>query len=245
MNFYKRYMGDYARDTAHLSLLEHGAYTLMLDAYYSTGKPLPLDRRLIHRMLRAIEPQEAAAANSILAQFWTETPEGWVNERADRERKKAEEYSSEQSRKAKLRIAGAKPGLSRGLAGDIAGAEPIHSHSHSQTPKPERKHPPTPLKGDSVFAEFWQAYPKKIGKGNALKRWKKIGNGKGPQIVEAIKTQVAAGGHWRGTDGKDYIPNPATWLNQGRWDDEIQQDKQPPDAPAKKEVGQKVPGGTS
>ena len=36
MIFYKRYLGDYQRDTGHLSMLEHGAYTLLLDAFYAT-----------------------------------------------------------------------------------------------------------------------------------------------------------------------------------------------------------------
>ena len=39
MNWYKRYIGDYQRDTGHLSMVEHGSYTLMLDTYYATGRP--------------------------------------------------------------------------------------------------------------------------------------------------------------------------------------------------------------
>ena len=53
MNFYKHYIGDYQRDTGHLSLAEHGAYRLMLDAFYATGKPLPADKKALYRLLRA------------------------------------------------------------------------------------------------------------------------------------------------------------------------------------------------
>ena len=81
--------------------------------------------------------------------------------------------------------------------------------------------------GALLFDQFWQEYPRKVGKEYALKCWKKISNGKGPQIIEAIKKQVAAKTHWRHPDGIDYIPNPSTWLNQGRWDDEITEQESP------------------
>ena len=73
------------------------------------------------------------------------------------------------------------------------------------------------------FEAFWREYPRKIGKQAALKAWKRIRPGKQltARIVEAIQAQVEAN-HFRGNDGQvDYIPNPATWLNQGRWEDEI------------------------
>ena len=36
------YIGDYRRDTGHLSTLEHGAYRLLIDHYWETG-PIPDD----------------------------------------------------------------------------------------------------------------------------------------------------------------------------------------------------------
>jgi hypothetical protein len=64
------------------------------------------------------------------------------------------------------------------------------------------------------FNEFWKVYPKKVGKDLAIKTWNK----KKPKINEVltalewqIKTQ-----QWK--DG--FIPNPATYLNEGRWQDE-------------------------
>ena len=82
MNFFKLYIGDYQRDTAHLSVTEHGAYMLMLQHYYATEKPLPTGKAL-HRMLRAQDKDERDAIDSVAAQFWSKTPEGLlVNERA-------------------------------------------------------------------------------------------------------------------------------------------------------------------
>jgi uncharacterized protein YdaU (DUF1376 family) len=52
MNYYERHLGDYAKDTGHLSLLEHGVYTLLLDRYYATESGIPEDQG--HRIARAV-----------------------------------------------------------------------------------------------------------------------------------------------------------------------------------------------
>lgn len=69
------------------------------------------------------------------------------------------------------------------------------------------------------FIEFWNAYPKKIGKGAALKAWRKIKpNAKMlQQILESLAIQRRSE-PWRKDRGQ-FIPHPATWLNQMRWDD--------------------------
>lgn len=86
--------------------------------------------------------------------------------------------------------------------------------------------PPKPPKGADVhgfppgFDAFWAVYPKKVGKDAAAKAFAK----RKPDaalvavMVEAVKRQ-AASPQWA-KDGGQFIPNPATWLNQGRWQDE-------------------------
>lgn len=89
MNFFKLYIGDYQRDTADLSLAEHGAYLLMLQHYYATERPLPQGKAL-HRMLRATDREEREAIDTIVARFWQVSDAGLVNDRADVEIRKAE-----------------------------------------------------------------------------------------------------------------------------------------------------------
>ena len=72
-----------------------------------------------------------------------------------------------------------------------------------------------------LFLNFWSKYPSKVGKGAAWKAWKKI---KSPSamidtIISAINEQARTE-KWKKDNGQ-YIPNPATWLNQCRWEDEI------------------------
>lgn len=84
MNFYKKYPGDYLRDTAHLSLAEHGAYSLMLDYHYSTEKPLPKGREL-YRLLRAEKTSERRGIDRVLSEFWVENEDGFIHKRAQKE----------------------------------------------------------------------------------------------------------------------------------------------------------------
>lgn len=70
------------------------------------------------------------------------------------------------------------------------------------------------------FVEFWDAYPRKIGKADAAKAWKaaKI-NGRLPDILAAIKTHCQSEQWQKG--GGQYIPYPATWIRQERWHDVV------------------------
>ena len=70
------------------------------------------------------------------------------------------------------------------------------------------------------FELFWAAYPKKVAKKEALKAFRKAKPNEElfTKIMEAI-AKAKTSRQWQRDHG-DYIPNPATWLNQGRWDDE-------------------------
>ena len=73
---------------------------------------------------------------------------------------------------------------------------------------------------DEYFSHFWAAYPKKVGKGAALKAWKKIKRPADtlPAILKAIESQRRSDQWCR--DGGQFIPYPATYLNELRWEDE-------------------------
>lgn len=68
------------------------------------------------------------------------------------------------------------------------------------------------------FEIFWKHYPRKGGKPSAQKAWKKIMSSELTAIRDGLK-------RWKQTeqwqkDGGQFIPYPATFLNQRRWEDE-------------------------
>lgn len=74
------------------------------------------------------------------------------------------------------------------------------------------------------FNEFWEAYPRKTGKGAAWKAFWAASAYAGTQQIllalclEAIAWQMKSDEHLD-RDGQ-YIPHAQTWLNQRRWEDE-------------------------
>ena len=84
------------------------------------------------------------------------------------------------------------------------------------TPATEKQ----PSTQERRFAEFWTAYPKKVGKKAAQKAWEKAKPD--TELFEKIMQAVATAKtseQWLREGGR-FIPNPSTWINQGRWDDE-------------------------
>src|SRR5699024_5574378 len=74
---------------------------------------------------------------------------------------------------------------------------------------------------DALFEDFWNAYPRKIAKKEAMKKFAKaVKDGTDPNtIIAGAKTYAAS------VVGKErkYIAHPTTWLNQGRWEDEAEE----------------------
>jgi hypothetical protein len=68
------------------------------------------------------------------------------------------------------------------------------------------------------FAEFWDACPRKVGKDAARRSYAKALKRATPEQLRDRMTAAAV--FWRRSRTEDrYIPHPATWLNQGRYED--------------------------
>ena len=105
------------------------------------------------------------------------------------------------------------------------------------TPKP----PHSSAGADSLsdgFTAFWSVYPAKKAKAVAAKAWAKL------QPDEQMQAAILAGverdkasEQWTRDSGR-FIPHPATWLNQRRWEDEV-----PPPSVSAAEAGTPWEGG--
>lgn len=76
-------------------------------------------------------------------------------------------------------------------------------------PKPDPKPDP--------FDAFWSAYPRKVGKDDARRKYAQVvkGGAKPEEILAGLKRT-----RFDTREAGRFIPHPATWLHQGRWQDQ-------------------------
>lgn len=238
MNYYPFHIGDYASATRHLSWLEDAAYRRLLDVYYIREEPLPTDMRQVYRLVVASNDEQREAVDVVLGEFFTLTEDGYRHERCDAEIYCANEKKNKASHSAqeRWRIAremeranqsenDSKANAMRTHEDDYANASKTPCEGNAPNPNPNPKvnlKTLKPTREPDGFAEFWSAYPKKVGKGAAEASWRKH---RPPlqTVLDAVKRQ-AESDQWR-KDGGQFIPNPATWLNQKRWEDDAQLSK--------------------
>lgn len=95
MNYYRHHLGDYDAATAHLSVIEDGAYSRLIRLYYRTEKPLPADIMQVCRLVRAQSKAEREAVDAMLREFFDLRQDGWHQERCDEEIEAAREEGEE------------------------------------------------------------------------------------------------------------------------------------------------------
>lgn len=227
MNYYSFHIGDFRSGAINMSRLTRWIYRDMMDVYYDTEKPLVLDIDKLCHDLGVQGAEERGVVETLLRFKFTKTDQGYVHETC--ERVIAEYHKKAETAKANGKLGGRPPnpkepsGFPDGSDQDaIWQAKKSRSKTNQEpiTSKPS-KPKPSSSSGDDGFAEFWEIYPHKVGKQAARKAWAKI-----KVTAELLATILAAveaqklGQAWRREDG-EFIPHPATWLNGGRWLDEV------------------------
>lgn len=111
--YYRFFPGDYIRDTRRLSMLQHGAYRLLIDEYMVTGKPLPNDLPALYRICGAVSGEEHAAVRYVLEEFFRLAGPVWRHKRCD------DEIGRQSERAASAQASASKRWSKKG------GAEPV------------------------------------------------------------------------------------------------------------------------
>jgi uncharacterized protein YdaU (DUF1376 family) len=101
LNYYEHHLGDYLRDTAHLSLIEDAIYRRLLDQYYIRERPLPADESECAKLARAGDERQAVVY--VLTSFFELQPDGWHQPRADVEIAKFRDKSGKARNSANAR----------------------------------------------------------------------------------------------------------------------------------------------
>jgi uncharacterized protein YdaU (DUF1376 family) len=163
VNYYKRHIGDIARDLSNLSQGAMGAYDLLMDWYYANEKPLPLDPDDIYNITRARTKDERKNAAKARGFFDADGRHSRCDEEIAKYRAQAEvnrttAEAREQKKRATKQAQDEHESCTNGSPS--AHCEPSHKPLKEQ----EQKTPPNPLTGEpaaaAIIAEYHAALPR-------------------------------------------------------------------------------------
>ena len=212
MHHYQHHIGDYRRDTAHLSLLEHGIYRQLLDMYYLNEQPIPKETQVVFRRLSAKTEHEQNAIETILKEFFLDTPDGWKHTRCD------SEIAAYQEKAEKNRIngkSGGRPKKTQVVIDGLSDGNPSETQNNLNHKPLTINQYIKPICADAHFDAFWKAYPnvRKVAKKNCLAKWK-------AKKLDAIAEKIISDVRAKADTWGEFAPSPLTYLNQERWNDD-------------------------
>ncbi|WP_334158516.1 YdaU family protein [Achromobacter insolitus] len=230
MNFYKHYIGDFQRDTGHLSLTERGAYLALMHHYYATELPLPDDHGALCRIAGAFTKAEKDAVKAV-TRFFTVVESGLMHSRIEAELEKAGKQADTNRRIAQEREAKRKEARESNESSTNRATNRATNDQPNQTPDTNKeKHSSADADHADRFQEFWETWPvtqRRTAKAECAKKWRLR---KLDSVADQIVAHVAA---MKGTkqwqDG--FEPAPLTYLNQKRWEDGVVADGGSPEQP--------------
>ena len=157
MHYYQFNIGDYRRDTSHLSLLEHGIYRTLIDTYYLNQQPLCGDDADIMRTHCIRSAEEKEALKNVLKDFFKKTKKGYVHKKCEDQIKKFISKSEKARASAKLRW---DANALRTHCERNANHKPI-TNNHKQIKESENKFSDDDMKAALfLFAKIKQLIPK-------------------------------------------------------------------------------------
>lgn len=135
------YVGDYLRDTMHLTTEEHGAYLLLIMALWNADGSLP--ESALAATAR-VTPRRWATLRKAMSPFFQIEGETWSHRRVNRELGTAAEKSTKAKESARTRWGHAKADANAHATGDAnahanADADAMRRQCSSQSPSPTKE----------------------------------------------------------------------------------------------------------
>lgn len=228
MHYYRRNLGDYAKKTGRLSMLQHGAYTLLIDACYDRERFPTLDEAI--EWTWASTKEELEAVEFVLRRFFALEDGVYVQKRIQEEiaeyrekSKKNQRIAMEREANRKKKTASGAP-VVHGSSPDGHEAPPNHkplttnqepiknpssTAAQSDEDAGEALNPSKSAPEDPEFEAAWAAYPKRIGgnpKRDALRAWRaRVKEGVPAEVMHAGVERYAAHLKATGKSGTEYV----------------------------------------
>lgn len=199
MIWYKFHLGDYITHTLHLSDAEDLAYRRLLDLYYMSEKPIPLNTEEVARKIRL----DLDITESVLREFFEHTETGYRNGRCD------EEIAKYQHQVATNRSLGKRGGRPKKTESET------ESKPNTNPKKIQNKN----INTSSRFDEFWSTWPsskRKVGKAAVQTKWAKQNLDEVADLIIANVNDLKSSEQWL----SGFEPAPMTYINQRRWEDD-------------------------
>lgn len=216
------YVGDYLRDTGHLTTMEHGAYLLLLMHAWTHDGVLPNDdRRLLNIAKMGVRDWKRSSCT--LRAFFYVDGDTLRHRRIDRElansrdmteQRRAAGKASAVARNGQRKANGRSTGVEVSLDVPLQqNARPSQSPSQREERIPPKGSKPSPARSaplEGEFEVFWKLYPRKQeGPAACRKEW--------DRALKVASAEEIIGGLRRYPFKPDFLPMAATWLNQKRW----------------------------
>lgn len=209
MIFYKFYLADYIKDTHHLADAEDLAYRRLIDLYYLSEKPIPLDLSVVARKIKL----DLDVIEVVLKEFFEKQEDGYHNNRCDIE---IQRYHH------RLKINLAASDLARERRQSVTDPSRTSSRVPNQKSESEKNIKNISSAEPTRFEDFWGTWPaskRKVAKAACKAKWAKQ---RWDEIADQILAHVRT---MRGTEQwtSGFEPAPLTYLNQRRWEDDTPQ----------------------
>ena len=211
MHYFEFNIKDYRADAFQLTLIQHGAYKQLIDQYCLNESPLTLNLDDLFYDLLIRGDDEKKAIVFVLEKFFIKTENGYVHKRCDSVIEKYKAKSNQSRDAVNTRWAREKD----------KDTDVIRESCDRNTNQETETNKHETVYTSEKFLEFWDVWPKskrKQSKPECFKKWKAR---KLDQIADKIIKHVKIckeSSQWK--DG--YEPAPLTYLNQGRYEDEVE-----------------------